>query len=225
MIRQLFFPGLLDTSQVHDGIFAIRDGFVNLYILKTAGGLICIDTGWNIKRVCHGFETLGIQTQDVVAVYLTHLHWDHSRNLNLFPNADIFVGEHEFSRCFPKWLKPSLKPFIKVRDGQELTANNILVRVIETPGHTIGSVSYLVENRFLFTGDVLRLRRGEARPFHFYFNRNHRAVIHSIHRLSRLEGIQCLLTAHTGLTCNVAASFRRWREGASAGWLPEGRPS
>jgi len=225
MIRQLFFPGLLETGQVHDGIFAIRDGFVNLYILQTAGGLICIDTGWNLKRVCHGFETLGFRTQDVTAVYLTHLHWDHARNLNLFSKADIFIGEHELLRNTPKWLKLSSKPFTKVHDNQELTANNIPVRALETPGHTIGSVSYLVENRFLFTGDVLRLRCGEALPFYFYFNLNHQGVIHSIHKLSKLEGIQCLLTAHTGLTCNVADSFRRWRESAPTGSLPKGHPS
>jgi len=222
MIWQRLFPGLLETRQVCDGIFAVRDIFVNFYVLKTARGLICIDTGWSAERCRSGFETLGMKIQDVTAVYLTHLHWDHARNLKLFPGADVFLGEHEFSRTVPKWFEQLPNPVTKVHDNQELSANNVRVRVLETPGHTAGSVTYLVENRFLFTGDALRLRRGEVRPFYFCFNGNHRAVIHSIKKLANLEEIECLLTAHTGFTCDVAKAFGCWREFATGAPLPKG---
>jgi len=101
MIRQILFPGLLETGRAHDGIFAIRDGFVNLFVLEAEGGLVCIDAGWNLRRIRRGFDALGFKVDDVVAVCLTHLDWDHARGLNLFPNADAFAGEHEIPARSP----------------------------------------------------------------------------------------------------------------------------
>ena len=95
MIRRLFFPGLLDTGPVFGPVQAIRDGFMNLYVLKAEGGLICFDAGWRSATVSSGFEALGLNLRDVVAVFLTHLHWDHARSVGLFRNAEVFVGKHE----------------------------------------------------------------------------------------------------------------------------------
>jgi len=211
MIRRLFFSGLLDTGPVCGSVQAVRDGFMNLYVLKAAGGLVCFDTGWRSATVSSGFEALGLNLRDVVAVFLTHLHWDHARSAGLFRNAEVFVGKHEIPGQAPKWLK-TVRGLTGVAEGQMLSAAGISVRVLETPGHTPGSVSYLAGDRFLFSGDVIRLRQGEAFPFPFWFNRDSRALAQSVRKLAGLNGIECLLTAHNGFTADVAHAFRRWRE-------------
>jgi len=211
MIRHLFFPGLLDTGPVFGPIQAVRDGFMNLYVLKVAGGLVCFDAGWRPAMVARGFGALGLNPRDVVAVFLTHLHWDHARSTELFRNAEVFVGKHEIPAKVPKWLK-SVKRLTGVTEGQRLTAAGISVRVLETPGHTSGSVSYLAGERFLFSGDVIRLRQDEAFPFPFWFNRDSRALAQSVRKLAGLNGIECLLTGHNGFTADVTHAFRRWRE-------------
>lgn len=211
MIRRLFFPGLLDTGPVFGPIQAVRDGFMNLYVLKAAGGLICFDAGWRPAMVARGFGALGLNPRDVVAVFLTHLHWDHARSTSFFHNAEVFVGKHEIPAEVPKWLKP-VRRLTGVTEGQMLSAAGISVRVLETPGHTPGSVSYLAGERFLFSGDVIRLRQGEAFPFPFWFNRDSRALARSVRKLAGLNGIECLMTAHNGFTTDVAHAFRRWRE-------------
>ncbi len=213
MIRRLFFPGLLDTGPVFGPVQTIRDGFMNLYVLKTAGGLVCFDAGWRPAMAARGFEALGLNPRDVVAVFLTHLHWDHARSTGLFRNAEVFVGKHEIPAKVPKWLKP-VRSLTSVTEGQILTVAGISVRVLETPGHTSGSVSYLAGERFLFSGDVIRLRKGDAFPFPFWFNRDSRALAQSVRKLAGLNGIECLLTAHNGFTADVANAFRRWREPA-----------
>jgi glyoxylase-like metal-dependent hydrolase (beta-lactamase superfamily II) len=123
----------------------------------------------------------------------------------------VFVGEREIPAHLPKWLG-SLRGLTGVTEGQTVKTAGISVRVIETPGHTPGSVSYLAENRFLFSGDIIRLRHGKVFPFPFCFNRDNRAVACSVRKLAGLDGIECLLTAHTGFTANPAHAFRRWRE-------------
>lgn len=224
MIRRLFFPGLLDTGPACGPVRAIRDGFMNLYVLKAADGLVCFDAGWRPAMVARGFEALGLNPQDVVAVFLTHLHWDHARSVGLFRNAEVFVGKHEVPAQAPKWLKP-VRGLTGVTEGQMQKAAGISVQVVETPGHTSGSVSYLAGDRFLFCGDVIRLRQGEVFPFPFWFNRDSRALAQSVRKLAGLNGIECLLTAHTGFTADPAHAFRRWRELAADRLQPEeGRP-
>jgi glyoxylase-like metal-dependent hydrolase (beta-lactamase superfamily II) len=221
MIGRLLAPDLLQTGPVRDRILAIRHGFVNSFVVLAPGGLLCIDAGWDPSRVELAFGRLGLDRREVAAVFLTHAHWDHARGATLFPQADIFVGEREAParglarrarpRCSRRWLR--------LRDGHVLTAAGATVQVFETPGHTPGSVSYVVEGRFLFTGDAVALRRGEAFPRRSLRRGDSAAGERSIRRLAGLAGLECLLTAHTGATADPAGAFRRWRD------TPQGKPA
>lgn len=46
---------------------------------------------------------------------------------------------------------------LRVRHGDEIAFGNEVVRVLDTPGHTVGDVSYLWRDR-LFSGDALLIR-------------------------------------------------------------------
>lgn len=215
MIRRLFFSGLRDTRAVCEPVLAIRDGYVNLHVIRGVSGLICIDAGHSPRRVIAGFERLGLWPQDVSTVLLTHLHWDHARCAGLFSKARVFVGVKEPART---GLTKAFPPLERLRDGEILTASGLSVRVMETAGHTAGSVSYVIDGKFLFTGDALRLRKGEALPMLSIFNKDREAAVQSLQKLSRLSGIEWVFTAHSGATRDFARAFRRWNpSGASNG--------
>ncbi len=209
MMKSLLCPGLLETGVVREGVMAVRDGLVNLYVIEGSEGLLCVDAGWRTSVVARGFSELGLSARDVAAVLVTHLHWDHARCLRMFPDAEVFVSEHERpavdlrSNC-------ARRPFRKVTDGQMVMAAGLGVKVIGTPGHTHGSVSYLVEDRLLFTGDTLRLWHGKVRPFPSCFNKDRISLNKSIGRLSQIKGVECLLTAHNGVSCDVEDAFSPW---------------
>lgn len=198
MIREWVLPGLLETGPVNDRIMAVQDGLVNFFVVRGPEGLVCVDAGWRAHCVEDGFKKLGLDMRDVIAVFLTHNHWDHARCAGLYPNARVFAGGGDDTRA-------------RVQDGQVVLAAGLEVCVIETPGHTPDSVCYVVDGRFLFTGDTVRLRRGKVAPFPRKFKRDLEVVRHSIRKLARLQGIACLLTAHTGTTCDIEAAFRDWR--------------
>ena len=212
MIRRFFFPGLLNTGHLTDQVMVVRDGFVNFYILKSASGLVCIDAGRCPGNTARGFEALGLAMGDVAAVFLTHLHYDHAGCARLYPNATVFVGEHEKSSLFSS---KALPPLVRVRDGENMTVGGFSVRTFGTPGHTNGSVSYVVDERLLFVGDTLRLRRGEALPMFFWFNRSGQDLSRSIQTLAHLKGIEYLLTGHSGVTSDLNRAFSRWRQPAT----------
>ncbi len=99
-------------------------------------------------------------------ILLTHAHYDHisgADELREITGAKIAIGATEApSLRNPHFnltdsIRTGMKPFyadIIFCDEQEITVGDITVKAIETPGHTKGSMCYLIENN-LFTGDTL----------------------------------------------------------------------
>jgi glyoxylase-like metal-dependent hydrolase (beta-lactamase superfamily II) len=209
MIAKLFCPGLLETGPVSETLLVIRDGWVNFFVVKAPGGLLCIDTGWRATNVSRSFERLSLDIQEVKVVFLTHLHWDHARCLSLFKQAELYVGEHEQPHFFMR-QRVVEQSFRRLYDGQMLSVCGLDVRVIATPGHTPGSVSYLVGNSLLFTGDTLRLRQGSVAPSPSCFNQDGDVLKASLRKLASVQGVDCLLTAHSGFSKKPAEAFAPW---------------
>lgn len=195
MIRSLL-PAPLPTGKLRDNLWVVRDGFVNLYVMQGPGGLVCVDAGWRPARVRSAFADLGLNPTDVVAVLLTHTHWDHAWGVDAFPAATRLAAGS--SRCNP------------VADGEILTLAGLRVRVIACPGHTTDSMAYVVEDVGLFTGDTLWLRGGQAYPYPSWFNRNNGVLRNSLRQLACLDGLGSLFTGHTGFAQDAAQALHPW---------------
>lgn len=104
---------------------------------------------------------------DVEAILLTHAHFDHiwgSKELREVSGAKIYALDDEKVICenshnnVSEWAGKAytVVPDEYVRDGEELVFDDISIRVIATPGHTIGSCCYYVEKAgLLISGDTL----------------------------------------------------------------------
>ena len=86
----------------------------------------------------------------VKAILITHNHQDHLAGLKEMIDATgAPVEAHsEDAAALP------VSPNVLVEDGDIITAGTIELKVIHTPGHTPGSVCYLV-GKLLFSGDTL----------------------------------------------------------------------
>jgi glyoxylase-like metal-dependent hydrolase (beta-lactamase superfamily II) len=91
-----------------------------------------------------------------------------------------------------------------------ITIGNVKVKAISTPGHTPGSTSYLINDKFLFTGDTLRLIKGKVEPFTWWLNLDRKAMRESIRKLAKLQNIELLATAHTGYTKDFKGAMSEW---------------
>lgn len=101
-----------------------------VYFLKLEKNIL-IDTSSsnNKKEIIEDLKKLNINPEDIQIVILTHQHWDHNSNVNLFPNAEIY--DFRDINKIPKEFK-----------------------VIKTPGHTKDSICLLYK-KILFSGDTL----------------------------------------------------------------------
>lgn len=102
----------------------------------------------------------------IEAILLTHAHFDHAaaaRRVAEKTGAKIYLGIGDLAlaaapiqQFSPQWEVPSepFEPHVVLHEERDLTFSCATVRVLMTPGHTPGSVSYLVGD-LLFSGDTL----------------------------------------------------------------------
>ncbi|MCL1905547.1 MAG: MBL fold metallo-hydrolase [Clostridiales bacterium] len=209
----------LDTQEVIPGVFAVKNSYVNLYLLKNDGEYIAFDAGSNIKATRAALSGLGITESDITAVFLTHTDYDHVASLPCFSSAEIYMAQSnkEFLENSPGRSKAFIdmeKPYNTLADGGSVTVANTQMQCVFTPGHTDGSACYIVNGKYLFSGDNLSLKDGRAGLFNAVFNISGEEQTQSIFKLAKTEGMEdmeALFTMHYGYTADVRAAFADWR--------------
>lgn len=127
-------------------------GFVSAYVLVRGSEAAVVDTGTagSAEDIGNALQTLGVGWDEVRHVILTHSHGDHvgglSEVLGEAPTAMTYAGEGDIASI------SSPNPLSAVGDGDEVLG----LQIIETPGHTPGSISVLDTGiGLLVAGDAL----------------------------------------------------------------------
>ena len=145
----------------------------NIYLLyNQSREAILVDPGFNEggKLVEH-INKLNLK---IVAILLTHSHFDHIDALEdickLYPDVKVYINEDEaelldnatlnLSRFRDDGIIRNLtyhpKHLVKLGDNEEFSEAGYLVKMIKTPFHTKGSACYYVKSEnILFSGDTL----------------------------------------------------------------------
>lgn len=101
-----------------------------VWVLVGPQGAIMVDTGFDdasglargrpvSRPVADGLKQIGIAPESVKDVLITHLHWDHAGNHELFPNARYHVQEREMHFCTGRCMcQPTLR---KAYNSQDVT--------------------------------------------------------------------------------------------------------
>lgn len=104
---------------------------------------------------------------EVVAIYLTHGHFDHMEGadeLRRLSGAKVYALDEEKEVCTnpnlnlsAAWsMASTVEPDAYIHDGDICKEAGMTFRVLATPGHTKGSCSYYFENDgILIDGDTL----------------------------------------------------------------------
>lgn len=135
----------------------------NCYIVEDGGEVLVIDPGDDLA-IING----DIHARFVKEIVVTHAHWDHIGALSGLASitgapvamsaADAALVDgvahqegHDLDRAYgaPRVNRP-------LHEGDEVTVGSKTFTVIETPGHSEGSIClYCAEEGVLFSGDTL----------------------------------------------------------------------
>jgi hydroxyacylglutathione hydrolase len=123
--------------------------YENCYIVcnKKSKGAVIIDPGLDDPRIGDFIKKEGLEVR---AILNTHDHPDHSGADATFAGlyqAPVYAPQEDDKRV------PS-PPDRYLRDGETLDCGGLLFKVLQTPGHTPGSVCFSIGD-YLFSGDTL----------------------------------------------------------------------
>lgn len=127
---------------------------------------ICIDPGYDTKRILSFIESKGLNVTDIL---LTHGHFDHMlscKSLQDIFNSNIYISEidekilyeseHNYANLINKTSFDHFNITKNLFDGDIITLNGYKIKCISTPGHTEGSLCFYFEDeKVLFSGDTL----------------------------------------------------------------------
>ncbi len=209
----------VETGKIIDNIYAVKDDFVNMYIIKDSNQYIAIDAGKDIEVVSAELKKLNINPDLIIAVLLTHTDMDHVAGLPLFKNAKIYFSKDEVQMLTGEKQKIpfvsnniSRKDYTLLEDKQILKIGNDSSFSILTAGHTTGSMCFQINNKYLFTGDILSLVDGKLGPSVKFFDLDHEMATKSISKITKLPNVEYIFTAHFGFTNNYKNAVNDWKE-------------
>lgn len=152
-------------ERISDNVWKLKaDG--NIYVLFKEQ--IVVDTGSRANRaVVEQFLNKIILFEQVKTVIFTHLHYDHIGNFDLFKTASYYASQQAINgwKKDPKGVILNEDMVEKFKDVKlnALPAKIDGLEVINTPGHTAGSVCLWDEKeKILFSGDTM-LKKGPGR--------------------------------------------------------------
>jgi glyoxylase-like metal-dependent hydrolase (beta-lactamase superfamily II) len=164
--------------------FFDRSGEIATYLLPHSGGAVLVDPGAEstLPALIAALSERGLTSHDVTHVLLTHIHLDHAGSAGWFAGHGAQVYVHPIgavhmlnpeklvasaSRLYGDWMEKlwgEMKPvppesLIKVQDSTEITAGNLRIQALYTPGHAEHHISYVCED-VIYSGDVGGVRFG-----------------------------------------------------------------
>ncbi len=151
-------------TKIKDNVFQLSFNEFGscIYLIKIKNQYILVDTSSkeNKKELVKDLQELKTKPEEINVVLLTHNHWDHTGNLELFTKAKVYDANN-----------------IKKMPIKE-------IKIIKTPGHSKDSLCFLYED-ILFSGDTIFYNGGRGRTD--LPGGSEPAILESIEKLKKIK--------------------------------------
>ena len=168
--KEIFKP--LNTGWIDENVACVREWVANIFFYRKGDTTIMVDAGYNYDRLAEKMGWLGIDPKSIHHILITHQDTDHvgaveADSPGLFRNAKLYIGEIENRYLTGEVRRKVIYHLYKLpqvtinnekvllHDGQVLDIDGIRIECFLVPGHTWGHMVYLIDDKYLFTGDTL----------------------------------------------------------------------
>ncbi len=224
--KEIFKP--LNTGWIDEHVACVREWVANIFFYRKGETTIMIDAGYNYDRLAEKMSWLGIDPASIRHILITHQDTDHvgaveADSPGLFRQATLYIGEVEnryltgearrrvIYRLYklPQVTIDNKKVLLK--DGQVITIGGVKIECFLMPGHTWGHMVYLIDDRYLFTGDAIWFGADGGYSFISALAEDNNLAKKSLAALEerlKARGLcPIFLTGHTGWTDDFEFAF------------------
>lgn len=229
--KEIFKP--LNTGRIDENVACVREWVANIFFYCKGNTTIMIDAGYNYDRLEEKMKRLGIDPTSIRHILITHQDTDHvgaveADSPGLFKKAKLYIGEIENRYLTGEVRRKVIYHLYKLpqvtiknekvllSDGEIIDIDGIKIECFLVPGHTWGHMVYLVDDKYLFTGDTLWFGADGGYSFISSLAENNKLAVMSLAVLeTKLKkiGVQPMfITGHTGWTDNIDFAFAHKNE-------------
>ncbi len=139
------YEGAIEPFKIIGNTYFVGTFPASSHLIDTGDGLILIDTGYSdtLFLLINSIYKLGFSPYDVKYIIHTHWHWDHTAATAAFVHltgAKTFIGKKDGEK-----VKQFFEPDVLLSEGDVVELGNTKIEVVETPGHTEGTISLFYE--------------------------------------------------------------------------------
>lgn len=224
--KEIFKP--INTGRIDEHVSSVREYVANIFFYTKNGQTIMIDAGYNYPRLREKMEWLGITPDEIKDILITHQDTDHVGAVEedsdgLFSDATLYIGRIENKYLTGESHRKVIwglypLPQVVINNEKVLIDNNqvfyigdIKIEAIPVPGHTFGHLAYLIDDRYLFTGDSIWLGADGGYSFLNMLAENNKLAVKALKSLKKkLEKRNLhpiIITGHTGWTDDFEFAF------------------
>jgi glyoxylase-like metal-dependent hydrolase (beta-lactamase superfamily II) len=156
----------------HSGITIVNVGYrsTNYWVVSAGTSRLLIDLGWpgSMGTMQGNLRRMGIPSKEIRYALATHYHIDHGGLAQELKNAGVplLVVDVQVAAIplMARWTKPTDR-YVDIRTDDNVVVSpeesrgvlgsiGIRGEIIHTPGHSDDSVSVLLDDGSVFTGDL-----------------------------------------------------------------------
>jgi len=129
----------------------------NVYLVIDGNDAAIIDVADSFDEISNALNETEVGLKYIL---VTHGHKSHINSLvNIKKQLGGTICLHRLDSDLLKEIEGNPEPDMFIKDNQKLELGNTVIKVLHTPGHTMGSLCFYVRSaNALFTGDTLKKR-------------------------------------------------------------------
>ena len=229
--KEIFKP--LNTGRIDENVACVREWVANIFFYCKGNTTIMIDAGYNYDRLEEKMNRLGIDPKSIRHILITHQDTDHVGAVEidspgLFKKAKLYIGEIENRYLTGEVRRKVIYHLYKLpqvtiknekvllSDGEIIDIDGIKIECFLVPGHTWGHMVYLIDDKYLFTGDTIWFGADGGYSFISARAEDNNLAVKSLATLEKKLRERNLhpmfITGHTGWTDNIDFAFAHKNE-------------
>lgn len=229
--KEIFKP--LNTGRIDENVACVREWVANIFFYCKGNTTIMIDAGYNYDRLEEKMNRLGIDPKSIRHILITHQDTDHVGAVEidspgLFKKAKLYIGEIENRYLTGEVRRKVIYHLYKLpqvtiknekvllSDGEIIDIDGIKIECFLVPGHTWGHMVYLIDDKYLFTGDTIWFGADGGYSFISALAEDNNLAVKSLATLEKKLRERNLhpmfITGHTGWTDNIDFAFAHKNE-------------